>query len=322
MGIYQGTNGCDDFKNSTTQLKSIYSGSNLVWEGSIANSFQPTLLWTNSSPNSAFSSSSISINYSAYTHLLIFCKALTSSDGSFTSSTVAGQLIWTGNPSYKMIASVNTMSGSTFYQYSRTIQVTSAKTSLSISSTGYYGWANTSASGSYTTGTSYCIPLRIYGVNQNTHGKFRSLYPSYTGAGLILSGESSGSVTLRKHYKYLLVDYQTRTEQYDHFNFSTNWFALNSTSDTRGSARFGTTSLTSSELSIIPENTSSRWIAGGHRYESSMDLWRTNTISYSGTTVSIGGTPWVFSCTGPYGNQQGGSNSGIRTIWGINKALW
>ncbi len=322
MSIYQGTNECDDFKVGSTQLDYIYQGSNLIWEGSINNSFEPTLLWTNSSPSSAFSSSSISVNYSNYTHLLIFFKATTSSDGSFTSSAMAGQLIWVGNTGNKMVASVNTMSGSTHYQYSRTIQATSAKTSLTISSTGYYAWANTSASGSYSTGTSYCIPLRIYGVNKNSHGKVKSLFPSYTGAGMVLSGEEAGSITLIKHYKYLLIDYQTRQEQYENFNFDTNWFALNSLNDTRSSIRFGTTSLTSSEIQILSENTT-RWISGGHRYESSMDLWRTRQIKYSGDVVSnVEATPWVFSGTMTYGNQQGGSNSGIRTIWGVNKALW
>jgi hypothetical protein len=157
-----------------------------------------------------------------------------------------------------MVASVNTMSGSTYYQYSRYVIPVAAKTSLTMSTTGYYAYANTSASGSYSSNAKYCIPLRIYGVNIDGKGQFKSLYPDYTGASLILSGEEAGSVTLRKHYKYLLVDYQTRTEQYDHFDFSTNWFALNSLSDTRSSKRFGTTSLTSSELSIIPENTSDR----------------------------------------------------------------
>lgn len=302
-------------------------GDTKIWPSTILESFDADLLWTNSSPTSNFSSSSISVNYTNYNYLLIFFKALASdTDTSFTSSVVAGQLLWTGNTSNNMIGSVSAVINSVYYLWSRKLKPTTAKTSLTISNTGYRNYVNAADTYGTNSSASYCIPLRIYGVTRNPAGKIKSLnptwyadHPSYTG---MMMTETATSLTLINHYKYLLVDYWTRDEIYSGFNYDNNWFALNQATNTRGSVKFGTTTHTSSMINILPENTT-KWISGGHRYESSMDLWRTRTLTYSGVTISSPSMyPYVCSGTKPYFNQQGDSGGGVKMIWGMNSPLW
>lgn len=328
MGIYTGLTNCDNPSIGSSILDSIYFNDIKIWPTSILESFDATLLWTNASSTSNFSSSSISVNYTDYDFLWIFFKIQASeADESFTSSAIASQLIWTGNTSNNMIGSVTSNDSTKFYQYCRKIKPLAAKTSLTISSTGYYQYVSRSVSGSYSSSAKWCIPLRIYGVTRNPKGQIKSLNPTWYAdhstsySGMMMS-ETATSLSLIKHYKYLFIDYWTRDEIYTGFNYNTNWFALNQASGTRSSVRLGTTTYSSSQITIMQEETT-KWISGGHRYESSMDLWRTREFTYSGTTISCSSVyPWVCSGTKPYCNQQGDSGGGIKMIWGTNDPLW
>lgn len=332
MPLNQGENKLNNFLQGSTALDSIYIGDTKIWPTSILESFDADLLWTNPSPTSDFTAYRISVNYTNYDYLLVFFKTTASAtDVSFTSPMVASQLIYTGNTKSKMIGSVNYQSGSTFYQYCRKLQPNSTKKSLTVFDTGYYAYATQSGGGGYSSGQANCIPLRIYGVTRNPNGKVKSLFPtwyadhpSYTG---MYIGEAATTLTLSKHYKYLLIDFWTRDDILSGFSYDTNWFALNQFDHWNGGSEiFGLTAYSSSQITVLPEETT-KWIAGGHRYEStmdsSMDLWRTRQLKYTGTTLSTTADyVWVCSGTKPSCNYQGGSNSGVKMIWGLDTPLW